>query len=84
MALPGTLPAPLPIDARHPAAPDVAAYSGSIDQRLAMLAQQVSRKATLNGVPAFTAIMLTDPNGVVWRVSIDTNGNLDTAQVPRT
>lgn len=73
----------VPVGGHLPAAPLVAPYSGDIDQRLAMIAQAVSGKADLHGVPHFTAIQLTDPNGVVWRITVDIAGNLDTVQVPR-
>jgi hypothetical protein len=48
------------------------------------IADALSRKADINGIPAFTAILLTDPDGIVWRVTVATNGALQTVQVPRT
>jgi hypothetical protein len=67
-----------------PAAPFIAPYSGDLDQRLALLADALSRKADTTSIPTYSAVMLIAPDGSAWRLSVDATGALSTAAVPRT
>jgi hypothetical protein len=55
-----------------------------MDQRLAMVADALSRKADATSIPTYNAVMLIAPNGSAWRLSVDNTGALSTAAVPRT
>ena len=68
---------------RAPAAPFIAPTSGGIDERLAIIADAISRKADATSTPFYSAILLADPTGAVWRVTVDALGQLVTAQAPR-
>jgi len=69
---------------RHPPAPFTAPTSGDIDQRLAIIAAELNKKANagLTG-PAYRFVDLIAPDGSSWRVTIDDLGALHTEQVPR-
>jgi hypothetical protein len=69
--------------ARHPAAPFIAPYSGDPDQRLAIIADALSRKADQTSEPAYNAVLLRSPDGSTWRVTVSAAGVLTTAQVTR-
>lgn len=68
-----------------PTAPFVAPTSGPLIQQMAMVAQAINRKAdiAIGGPPTFNAIILVDPNGQNWSVTVDATGALITAAVPR-
>ena len=66
----------------RPAAPFIAPFSGDMDQRLAMIASEVSRKATLGSEPVFAALLLQSPNGSLWRITVSDSGAMHTDQVP--
>lgn len=76
MAVPPTLPR-LP----RPVAPVAVPTGGSLDQRLNLLADSVSRKAEINTAPAFIAVILAAPNGTQFRITVDNNGQLVTENV---
>jgi hypothetical protein len=67
----------------RPPAPFIAPFSGSIDQRLAMIADAMNRKANMSDEPVYAAVMLIAPNGSTWRLSVDNTGALSTTAVPR-
>ena len=75
---------PPSINTRRPPAPFPQQVTGDPRDQMRQIADALSRKADINGIPAFTAILLTDPDGIVWRVTVATNGALQTVQVPRT
>jgi hypothetical protein len=64
-------------------APFVAPFSGTDDQKFAMVADALSRKADSTSVPTYSAVMLIAPDGSTWRLSVDATGALSTAAVPR-
>lgn len=69
---------------RHPAAPFQAPTSGDIDQRLAIMAAEINKKAN-SGIagPAYQFLGLIAPDGSSWRLTIDDAGVLHTERVPR-
>jgi hypothetical protein len=67
-----------------PVAPFTAPFSGSDDQKFAMVAEAISRKADATTQPTYSAVLLIAPNGSAWRLSVDNTGALSTAAVPRT
>lgn len=71
------------LNTRIAPAPFPTNLTGDPSDQMRRLADAISRKADLNGVPAFTAIILTDTDGIQWRVTVATNGALQTAQVAR-
>jgi hypothetical protein len=68
---------------RHPPAPFTAPVSGSIEQRLAAVADALNRKADVNGAAVFPFIGLRSPDGSTWKLSVDNAGTLQTEVVPR-
>jgi hypothetical protein len=42
---------------------------------------ELARRAVLHERPAFAAVRLTDPDGVVWELTVDSAGALQTAKV---
>jgi hypothetical protein len=62
-------------------APFIAPVSGSLEQRLAAIANAINRKADVTATPSFGAIVLRAPDGSSWNVSVDVTGALVTAQV---
>jgi hypothetical protein len=64
-------------------APTIPPFSGTPDQRLALLADAISRKADNTSIPTYSAVMLIAPDGSTWRLSVDATGALSTAAVPR-
>lgn len=69
--------------ARQPAAPFIAPVSGDMEQRLAQMADALSRKQDRASDPVYSSVMLIAPNGATWRVSVDSTGALSTTQVER-
>lgn len=69
---------------RHPAAPFSAPTSGSIDERLAIIAAELNRKAN-SGIagPSYAFLGLLSPNGTAWRLTVDDAGVLHTEATPR-
>jgi len=57
--------------------------TGSLESRVRVLADVVSRKADQTAQPMFNSVLLQAPGGAVWRVSVDDSGALQTAVVPR-
>ena len=68
---------------RHAPAPFSAPISGTLDQRLAQVAEAINRKADINGAAVFPFIGLRSPDGSTWKLSIDNTGVLITEAVPR-
>ena len=66
----------------RPPAPFIAPQSGSLEQRLAQVADAINRKADINA-NTFASISLTDPAGQKWQITVDTSGVLHTAVDPR-
>lgn len=64
-------------------APFIAPYSGDADQRLALIADALSRKADATSIPTYSAVMLIASDGSTWRLSVDATGALSTSAVPR-
>ena len=68
----------------HPPAPFTAPVSGSIEQRLAAIADELNRKLDAGGSStAFPFIGMISPNGTTYRLSVDDAGNVVTVMVPR-
>lgn len=57
-----------------PAAPFIAPATGSIDQRLAQVAQAINRKADATTTPVFSAVLFQADDGSTWRFSVDATG----------
>jgi hypothetical protein len=66
-----------------PPAPFIAPFSGTDDQKFAMLADAISHKADQTAEPVYSAVMLIAPNGSVWRLTVDATGAISTAAVTR-
>jgi hypothetical protein len=68
----------------HPPAPFLAPTTGSTDQKLALIAAELNKKAD-QGVQgtAFQFMALISPDGSTWRVLVDNAGALSTELVPR-
>jgi hypothetical protein len=66
-----------------PAAPFIPPFSGSIDLRLSIMAQAISRKADSTTQPVYSAVTLLAPNGTAWQLTVDNTGALSTTVVPR-
>jgi hypothetical protein len=69
--------------AYRPPQPLVPALTGSLDQRVAQLAQAISKKADVTAEPVYSAVHLIAPGGAVWRVMISDAGALQISVVPR-
>jgi len=68
----------------RPPAPFQAPTAGSIDERLAIMAQEINRKANAGlAGPAYSFLGLISPDGTAWRVSVDDAGVLHTEATPR-
>jgi len=72
------------VPVRHPAAPFQAPTSGSIDERLAIIAAELNKKAN-SGIagPSYHFLGLISPNGTAWRLTVDDAGVLHTEATPR-
>lgn len=68
----------------QPPAPFIAPYSGEIDQKLAMVAEVINRKADVTSTPTYKTVRLIAPNNTVYEISVSNAGVLSTAAVPRT
>ena len=69
----------------RPPAPFQAPTGGSIDERLAIMAQEINRKANAGRAgPSYSFIGLISPNGTTWRVTVDDAGVIVTEVAPRT
>jgi hypothetical protein len=66
-----------------PVAPFIAPFSGTDDQKFAMVADALSRKADATSIPTYSAVLLIAPNGSAWQLSVDNTGALSTSAVPR-
>lgn len=55
--------------------------SGSIEQRVRIIGEAISRKADQTLEPAYTAVLLTAPGGGVWRLSVTDAGTLQVDSV---
>ncbi len=68
----------------HPPAPFTAPVNGTIEERLALMASEINRKAD-QGVQGTAQhfLALIAPDGSTWRIEIDTAGVLHTTVVPR-
>ena len=65
-------------------APFTVPQSGTIDERLAAIAQELNRKVNAGTAgPAYTFIGLRSPDGTTYRVSVDDAGVLHTEATPR-
>ncbi len=68
----------------RPPAPFQAPTAGSIDERLAIMAQEINRKANAGlAGPAYSFLGLIAPDGSTWRVSVDNAGVIVTELTPR-
>ena len=81
MALPP--PVPTAVGRHAPPAPFSPQLSGDLRDQMRRVADALSRKADATLVPTYTAVVLMDAAGVAWRVTVATNGSLQTEQVPR-
>jgi hypothetical protein len=68
---------------RFPTTSFTAPTTGSLDARMRVVADAISRKADQTQEPMYAAVLLLAPGGAVWRVSVDDAGVLSTAVVPR-
>jgi len=72
------------VPVRHPAAPFQAPTGGSIDERLAVIATELNKKANAGiAGPSYHFLGLISPNGTAWRVTVDDAGVLHTEATPR-
>ena len=62
-------------------APFIAPLSGTLDQRLAQVAQAINRKADTATVPVFTAVIFVATDGSRWQFSISPAGAAVITQV---
>lgn len=69
--------------ARYPVTSFTPPTTGSMEARVRVLAEAVSRKADQTAEPMYAAVLLQAPGGAVWRVSVDDSGALQTAVVTR-
>jgi hypothetical protein len=68
----------------HPPSPFVAPTGGSIEVRLAAIAQEINKKADAGGAgPSWAFLPLRDATGQTWRLYVDATGALHTELVPR-
>jgi hypothetical protein len=67
----------------RPPAPFSAPTSGTIDQKLAEIANAINGKASATHPPAYQFMGLVSPNGTLWRITVDDSGVLHTSVVPR-
>lgn len=58
--------------------------TGTIEQRLRIIAEAISRKADVTLEPVYSAILLVAPGGAVYRVGVDDAGALSAVVVSRT
>jgi len=66
-------------------APFQAPLNGSIDERLAVIAQEINRKANAGlAGPSYHFIGLISPNGTNWRISVNDAGVIVTEAAQRT
>jgi hypothetical protein len=64
--------------------PFQAPTNGTIDERLAVIAQEINRKANAGlAGPAYHFLGLISPDGTTWRVSITDAGAIVTEATPR-
>lgn len=69
--------------ARFPPASVTVPTTGSLEARVRVLADALSRKADQTAEPMFAGVLLQAPGGAVWRVSIDDTGSVQTEVVAR-
>ena len=63
--------------------PFIAPTNGTIDERLAVMAQEINRKANAGHAgPAYHFLGLISPNGTTWRVSVNDAGAIVTEAAP--
>lgn len=55
--------------------------SGSLEQRVRIIAEAIGKKADQTLVPSYAAVILAAPDGSHWRVSVTAAGVLQTQQV---
>jgi len=68
----------------RPPAPFQAPTAGSIDERLAIMAQEINRKANAGlAGPSYAFLGLRSPDGTNWRVTVDDAGVIHTEATPR-
>ena len=67
----------------RPPAPFTPPESGSLDQRLKLIADAISKKADTTLQPTYRAVQLIADDNRVWSLSIDAGGALVLALVPR-
>ena len=72
---------------RHPPAPFTAPVSGSIEQRLAAVADAINSKASAAVAPAYHSLALISADGTTWAITVENVGGvgvLHIDMVPRT
>ena len=57
--------------------------TGSVDQRLSLLTDAISKKADQTLMPVYSAVQLIASDGSTWALTVGTDGTLQTAVVPR-
>jgi hypothetical protein len=57
--------------------------SGSLEQRVRIIGEALSRKADLSLEPVYSAVLLVAPGGATWRLSVDDTGAVSTVVVAR-
>jgi hypothetical protein len=70
--------------ARSPPAPFVPPQTGSLDQRVNLIAQAMTRKADAVSEPVYSAVLLVSPGGTTYRLSVTAAGALQVDAVART
>ena len=66
---------------RHPVPGFTPPQSGSLEQRVRLIGEAISKKADVTLEPSYSAVILAAPDGTHWRVSVTPLGALETQQV---
>jgi hypothetical protein len=68
----------------RPPAPFVVPQTGSLNERVNLIAQALTKKADITAEPVYSAMLLLAPGGATYRLSVDDTGALQVAVVART
>ena len=69
--------------AYRPPAPFAPPITGSVEQRLRLIADAISKKADQTLLPVYNAVVLVSPGGVAWQLSVDDSGALQVSVMQR-
>jgi hypothetical protein len=68
---------------RLPVSSFTAPTTGTLEQRLRIIAEAINRKADQTQEPVYSAVLLLAPGGATWRVSVNDAGVLSAVVVQR-